>query len=111
MTRVRISASKPNYEVGSSSQIKLSFGKKTVKSGGFISTGVFLLKLFLSSSVIFNKNHCASVGSFVFVVCHDFDSYVSVIIWCEVNICTSVAVSRETCFGSQPCENVDAVSQ
>ncbi|XP_013889048.1 anamorsin isoform X2 [Austrofundulus limnaeus] len=27
--RVRVSASKPNYEVGSSSQIKLSFGKKT----------------------------------------------------------------------------------
>ncbi|KAM4734821.1 anamorsin [Anableps anableps] len=31
LTRVRISASKPNYEVGSSSQIKLSFGKKTPK--------------------------------------------------------------------------------
>uniref|UniRef100_A0A3B5MW02 Anamorsin n=1 Tax=Xiphophorus couchianus TaxID=32473 RepID=A0A3B5MW02_9TELE len=31
LTRVRISASKPNYEVGSSSQIKLSFGKKTQK--------------------------------------------------------------------------------
>lgn len=31
LTRVRISASKPNYEVGSSSQIKLSFGKKTAK--------------------------------------------------------------------------------
>ncbi|XP_038142856.1 anamorsin isoform X2 [Cyprinodon tularosa] len=29
LSRVRISASKPNYEVGSSSQIKLSFGKKT----------------------------------------------------------------------------------
>ncbi|XP_071345627.1 anamorsin isoform X3 [Trachinotus anak] len=31
LSRVRISASKPNYEVGSSSQIKLSFGKKTAK--------------------------------------------------------------------------------
>ncbi|XP_039988988.1 anamorsin [Xiphias gladius] len=29
LSRIRISASKPNYEVGSSSQIKLSFGKKT----------------------------------------------------------------------------------
>ncbi|XP_061577226.1 anamorsin [Cololabis saira] len=29
LSRVRISASKPNYEMGSSSQIKLSFGKKT----------------------------------------------------------------------------------
>lgn len=29
LSRVRISASKPNFEVGSSSQIKLSFGKKT----------------------------------------------------------------------------------
>ncbi|XP_075898920.1 anamorsin [Nelusetta ayraudi] len=31
LTRVRLTASKPNYEVGSSSQIKLSFGKKTPK--------------------------------------------------------------------------------
>ncbi|XP_072242670.1 anamorsin [Leuresthes tenuis] len=31
LSRVRLSASKPNYEVGSSSQIKLSFGKKTPK--------------------------------------------------------------------------------
>uniref|UniRef100_A0A1A8NDH6 Anamorsin n=1 Tax=Nothobranchius pienaari TaxID=704102 RepID=A0A1A8NDH6_9TELE len=31
LSRVRVSASKPNYEVGSSSQIKLSFGKKTPK--------------------------------------------------------------------------------
>uniref|UniRef100_A0A3Q2PXZ2 Anamorsin n=2 Tax=Fundulus heteroclitus TaxID=8078 RepID=A0A3Q2PXZ2_FUNHE len=31
LTRVRMSASKPDYEVGSSSQIKLSFGKKTPK--------------------------------------------------------------------------------
>ncbi|KAG8012872.1 Anamorsin [Nibea albiflora] len=31
LSRVRISASKPNFEVGSSSQIKLSFGKKTPK--------------------------------------------------------------------------------
>uniref|UniRef100_A0A4W6CZP3 Anamorsin n=2 Tax=Lates calcarifer TaxID=8187 RepID=A0A4W6CZP3_LATCA len=31
LSRVRITASKPNYEVGSSSQIKLSFGKKTAK--------------------------------------------------------------------------------
>ncbi|XP_070686858.1 anamorsin [Pempheris klunzingeri] len=31
LCRVRISASKPNFEVGSSSQIKLSFGKKTPK--------------------------------------------------------------------------------
>uniref|UniRef100_A0A1A7XQD0 Anamorsin n=1 Tax=Iconisemion striatum TaxID=60296 RepID=A0A1A7XQD0_9TELE len=31
LSRVRVSASKPNYEVGSSSQIKLSFGKKTAK--------------------------------------------------------------------------------
>ncbi|XP_053175312.1 anamorsin isoform X1 [Scomber japonicus] len=31
LSRVRISASKPNYEVGSSSQLKLSFGKKTPK--------------------------------------------------------------------------------
>ncbi|KAK2918270.1 anamorsin isoform X1 [Channa argus] len=31
LSRVRISASKPNFEVGSSSQIKLSFGKKTAK--------------------------------------------------------------------------------
>nr|XP_020441346.1 anamorsin isoform X2 [Monopterus albus] len=31
LSKVRISASKPNYEVGSSSQIKLSFGKKTPK--------------------------------------------------------------------------------
>ncbi|XP_069570449.1 anamorsin [Brachyistius frenatus] len=29
LSRVRISASKPNFEVGSSSQLKLSFGKKT----------------------------------------------------------------------------------
>lgn len=33
LTRVRLTASKPNYEVGSSSQIKLSFGKKTPKPG------------------------------------------------------------------------------
>ncbi|XP_060932685.1 anamorsin [Limanda limanda] len=31
LSRLRISASKPSYEVGSSSQIKLSFGKKTPK--------------------------------------------------------------------------------
>ncbi|KAM9470564.1 anamorsin [Clarias gariepinus] len=31
LSRVRISASKPNFEVGSSSQIKLSFNKKTEK--------------------------------------------------------------------------------
>lgn len=31
LSRVRISASKPDFEVGSSSQIKLSFGKKTAK--------------------------------------------------------------------------------
>ncbi|XP_058501531.1 anamorsin isoform X1 [Solea solea] len=31
LSRVRMSASKPNYEMGSSSQIKLSFGKKTPK--------------------------------------------------------------------------------
>ncbi|XP_028304588.1 anamorsin isoform X2 [Gouania willdenowi] len=31
LSRARVSASKPNYEVGSSAQIKLSFGKKTVK--------------------------------------------------------------------------------
>eukprot|EP00064_Thunnus_orientalis_P015220 superscaffoldBa00002783_g15270 len=33
LSRVRISASKPNFEVGSSSQLKLSFGKKTPKPG------------------------------------------------------------------------------
>uniref|UniRef100_A0A3P9M9J6 Anamorsin n=1 Tax=Oryzias latipes TaxID=8090 RepID=A0A3P9M9J6_ORYLA len=32
LSRVRIKACKPNYEVGSSSQIKLSFGKKTANS-------------------------------------------------------------------------------
>uniref|UniRef100_A0A3Q1GNY6 Anamorsin N-terminal domain-containing protein n=1 Tax=Acanthochromis polyacanthus TaxID=80966 RepID=A0A3Q1GNY6_9TELE len=31
LTRMRISASKPDYEMGSSSQIKLSFGKKAAK--------------------------------------------------------------------------------
>lgn len=31
LSRVRLTAYKPNYEVGSSSQIKLSFGKKTAK--------------------------------------------------------------------------------
>ncbi|KAM7396312.1 hypothetical protein PAMP_019361 [Pampus punctatissimus] len=31
LSRVRISASKPNFEVGSSTQLKLSFGKKTSK--------------------------------------------------------------------------------
>ncbi|XP_064786203.1 anamorsin-B isoform X1 [Oncorhynchus masou masou] len=31
LSRVRMSASKPNFEVGSSSQLKLSFGKKTLK--------------------------------------------------------------------------------
>ncbi|XP_040894138.1 anamorsin isoform X1 [Toxotes jaculatrix] len=31
LSKVRVSASKPNFEVGSSSQIKLSFGKKTPK--------------------------------------------------------------------------------
>uniref|UniRef100_A0A3B4F2K8 Anamorsin n=1 Tax=Pundamilia nyererei TaxID=303518 RepID=A0A3B4F2K8_9CICH len=31
LSRVRVSASKPDFEVGSSSQIKLSFGKKTAK--------------------------------------------------------------------------------
>ncbi|XP_067090322.1 anamorsin isoform X1 [Osmerus mordax] len=31
LSRVRMSASKPNFEVGSSSQLKLSFGKKTPK--------------------------------------------------------------------------------
>ncbi|XP_028263870.1 anamorsin isoform X1 [Parambassis ranga] len=31
LSRIRISASKPNYEMGSSSQLKLSFGKKTPK--------------------------------------------------------------------------------
>lgn len=31
LSRVRLSASKPSFEVGSSSQIKLSFGKKTPK--------------------------------------------------------------------------------
>lgn len=31
LSRMRVSASKPNFEVGSSSQIKLSFGKKTPK--------------------------------------------------------------------------------
>lgn len=31
LTRIRISASKPDYEMGSSSQIKLSFGKKAAK--------------------------------------------------------------------------------
>uniref|UniRef100_A0A3Q1G1B3 Anamorsin N-terminal domain-containing protein n=1 Tax=Acanthochromis polyacanthus TaxID=80966 RepID=A0A3Q1G1B3_9TELE len=33
LTRMRISASKPDYEMGSSSQIKLSFGKKAAKPG------------------------------------------------------------------------------
>ena len=36
LSRVRISGSKPNFEVGSSSQLKLSFGKKTPKPGRFI---------------------------------------------------------------------------
>lgn len=34
--RARLSASKPNFEVGSSSQIKLSFGKAAIKPGEFM---------------------------------------------------------------------------
>lgn len=45
MSRVRASAAKPNFEVGSSSQIKLSFGKNTVKPGMFISPVLYLLRL------------------------------------------------------------------
>lgn len=33
LSRVRISASKPNFEVGSSTQLKLSFGKKATTAG------------------------------------------------------------------------------
>ncbi len=33
LLRVRMSASKPNFEVGSSTQLKLSFGKKTTTTG------------------------------------------------------------------------------
>lgn len=33
LSRVQITASKPNFEVGSSTQLKLSFGKKTSKAG------------------------------------------------------------------------------
>uniref|UniRef100_A0A671MJ37 Uncharacterized protein n=1 Tax=Sinocyclocheilus anshuiensis TaxID=1608454 RepID=A0A671MJ37_9TELE len=33
LLRVRLSASKPNFEVGSSTQLKLSFGKKTTTTG------------------------------------------------------------------------------
>lgn len=35
LCRIRMSAFKPNFEVGSSSQIKLSFGSKTPKPGSF----------------------------------------------------------------------------
>lgn len=35
LSRIRMSALKPNFEVGSSSQIKLSFGSKTSKPGWF----------------------------------------------------------------------------
>lgn len=39
LSRVRMSASKPNFEVGSSTQLKLSFGKKTTTTGlWFLST-------------------------------------------------------------------------
>lgn len=44
LSRVRVSAAKPNFEVGSSSQIKLSFGKNTVKPGMFISPLLCLLR-------------------------------------------------------------------
>lgn len=35
LSRIRMSAFKPNFEVGSSSQIKLSFGSKTPKPGSY----------------------------------------------------------------------------
>lgn len=35
LCRIRVSAFKPNFEVGSSSQIKLSFGSKTPKPGSY----------------------------------------------------------------------------
>ena len=34
--RARMSAAKPDFEVGSSSQLKLSFGKKAAKPGRFL---------------------------------------------------------------------------
>lgn len=53
LSRVRVYASKPNYEVGSSSQIKLNFGKKTAKPGGFISTGFVLITVHLLGVLFF----------------------------------------------------------
>lgn len=48
LSRVRMSASKPNFEVGSSSQLKLSFGKKTLKPGMWSSPSFcYYFQLFL----------------------------------------------------------------
>lgn len=68
ISRVRISASKPSFEVGSSSQIKLSFGKKP---GRFISA-VFLFysKHNLSTTVQFKAITLCLLGGLSHVMTH-----------------------------------------
>uniref|UniRef100_A0A3Q2PXX3 Anamorsin n=1 Tax=Fundulus heteroclitus TaxID=8078 RepID=A0A3Q2PXX3_FUNHE len=57
LTRVRMSASKPDYEVGSSSQIKLSFGKKTPKPGSGLCPRCFsLLQDLLDSDALLDED-------------------------------------------------------
>lgn len=67
LSRVRISASKPNFEVGSSSQLKLSFGKKTPKPGtvGLYAHFLLFLSAFISTAVKFKENIRWEVCSFV----------------------------------------------
>lgn len=56
LSRVRISASKPDFEVGSSSQIKLSFGKKTAKPGRLHKYALFFLLLSLNPQLTVSVN-------------------------------------------------------
>lgn len=54
LSRVRISASKPNFEVGSSTQLKLSFGKKTTTTGlWFLSTSTMHHKVKIDPMTVF----------------------------------------------------------
>lgn len=66
LSRARVTASKPNFEVGSSSQIKLSFGKKTPVSGTVDLRGRFVCWL----SQVVHKTKACHVTFIIKMVSH-----------------------------------------